>query len=191
MLIVFLIFTPFWLFTIFVFCCIIMADKFYTFTGVFLVMKKLFSAALILAVVFSLCGCNATPPSVKEIESALIKSSAFSDNDNLIALETKQLEERFGFSGDLLDGFSVHVSKIEDDICEFGIFDLKDSDDVNTVIDAIKRYLNPVTVDETNTAEVTPNLVLMKSGSCVIFAVSPKRDVAEATLASLGAEEIN
>jgi hypothetical protein len=104
-------------------------------------MKKLLSAALAFAFFLFCCGCNSAKPTVKEIKSALTESGAFSAEENLIALDTKEIEERFGFSTDILDDFSVLVSKTENEVEQFGVFTLKDNDDLNTVIDAIKQYL--------------------------------------------------
>ncbi len=153
-------------------------------------MKKLISAALILALFVFCCGCGFSAPTAKEIESALTSSGAFSSKENLISLKTKELEERFGFSAEILEDFSVRVSKSEDEKEQFGAFVLKNKDDSNTVIDAIKQYLNPVTLDDTNTAAVSPNILLMQVDSCVIFAVTPEYLLAEKALEALGAKEI-
>lgn len=153
-------------------------------------MKKLLSAALAFAILLFYCGCRCASPTAKEIQTALTKSGAFSAEENLIALDTKEIEERFGISTTILDDFSVLVSKTENEAEQFGIFTLKDSDDVNTVIDAIKQYLNPVTVDDTNKAAVLPHIVLMQTENSVIFAQTAQTALAESTLASLGAKEI-
>lgn len=153
-------------------------------------MKKLLSAALAFAFFLFCCGCNSAKPTVKEIKSALTESGAFSAEENLIALDTKEIEERFGFSSDILDGFSVLVSKTENEVEQFGVFTLKDNDDLNTVIDAIKQYLKPVTVDDTNKAAVSPHIVLMQTENSVIFAATTETALAAEALDSLGAKEI-
>ena len=82
------------------------------------------------------------------------------------------------------------VSKTENEVEQFGVFTLKDNDDLNTVIDAIKQYLKPVTVDDTNKAAVSPHIVLMQTENSVIFAATTETALAAEALASLGAKEI-
>ncbi len=153
-------------------------------------MKKLSLSALFLVLLVLFCACNSSAPAAKEIQNSLSASGAFSDEENLITLDTKEITERFGFSTALLEDYSVRVSKNEDEVYQFGIFVLKNEEDSNTVIDAIKQYLKPVTLDETNNAAVSPDILLMQTDSCVIFAVTPERELAEEALISLGAKEI-
>ena len=153
-------------------------------------MKKVLSAALTFALFLFCCGCNSAEPTAEEIKTSLTESGAFSAEEKLIALDTKEIEERFGFSTDILNDFSVLVSKTETETEQFGIFTLKHNDDANTVIDAIKHYLNPVTIDETNKAAVSPHIVLMQTENSVVFAVTTETALAVDALASLGAKEI-
>ena len=153
--------------------------------------KKIFAAAAVFLLVLSLCCCTGESLSADDVAASLLECGAFSESKNLIALDSKQLEEHFGFKSDLLDGFSVYVNSLEGAASEFGVFDIHEDDDLNTVIDAIKRYSSPSTITSSNSITAASNFLLMRKDELIIYVISPAADQAEDALIKLGAEEIN
>lgn len=155
----------------------------------FFVIKKIFAAAAVFLLVLSLCCCNTATLSADDVATSLLECGAFSESKNLIPLDNKQLEEHFGFKSELLDGFSVYVNSLEGTASEFGVFEIHEEDDLNTVIDAIKRYSSPATLTSSNST--ANNFLLMRRDKLIIYVLSPAADQAEEALLELGAEEIN
>lgn len=147
-----------------------------------------------LSLMLCLFACGNKSASVADISHALLDSKAFSETENLISLDDRQLEGYFGFDATLLSDFSVMINSSEESACEYGVFKLKNTDDTNTVIDGIKRYCANSAASFAamkNNSSANDYFLLMRLDDMVIYVMSANAATAESTLATLGAAEIN
>lgn len=147
-----------------------------------------------ISLMLCLFACGEKSVDVTEVSSALLKSEIFSDTENLISLDDRQLEGYFGFESSLLSDFSVMINSSEESTCEYGIFKLENTDDTNTVIDGINRYRTNTTASFEAMKNITSSndyFLLMRLDNMIIYVIAADTAAAETALTELGATEIN
>ena len=155
-------------------------------------MKKLFIGLIsfVLCVAISACGSAPTP---SEISKALWDSNAFGNREDYHSLDSTQLKNYFALDDELVKDFSVYISSFDDSASEFGIFTLRDPDNLTAVVDSINSYCATAAASfgTHNGGSPKEKFLLMKINDSVIYLITEKYADAEAALKELGATEIN
>jgi hypothetical protein len=155
-------------------------------------MKKLFIGLIsfVLCVAISACGSAPTPVEISEV---LWDSNAFGNREDYHSLDSIQLKNYFALDDELVKDFSVYISSFDDSASEFGVFTLRDPDNLTAVVDSINSYCATAAASfgTHNGGSPKEKFLLMKINDSVIYLITEKYADAEAALKELGATEIN